>query len=86
MTVRIGPHEFDHVTYDARGDVLYLSIGDPQAAADSLVTPEGHVIRYDAENRVIGITLINAKWLADQEDAFALSLPVPVDDLALAFG
>ena len=67
MTVNIGPHEFDHVRYDQRGDVLYLSIGEPREAADSLVTPEGHVLRYDDTNRIIGITFINAKWLTDQD-------------------
>jgi hypothetical protein len=29
MTVRIGQHEFDDVSYDANGDVLYLSAGAP---------------------------------------------------------
>jgi hypothetical protein len=27
--------EFDHVRYDRDGDVLYLSVGEPRAAADS---------------------------------------------------
>lgn len=41
MTVRIGTHEFDHVSYDAKGDVLYLHRGDPRPAAETFGTPEG---------------------------------------------
>jgi len=39
MTVKIGRLTFDHATYDSVGDVLYLSVGEPQAAADSEETP-----------------------------------------------
>jgi uncharacterized protein YuzE len=85
MTVRVGLLEFDHVVYDHRGDVLYLSVGEPQEAADSLVTPEGHVLRYDEGNSIIGITFVNAKWLSDRDGALKLSLPVPAQDLAPAF-
>jgi uncharacterized protein YuzE len=58
VTVRVGLLEFDHVVYDERGDVLYLSSGEPQEAADSLVTPEGHVLCYDDSNAIIGVTFI----------------------------
>jgi uncharacterized protein YuzE len=85
MTVRIGLLEFDHVNYDARRDVLYLSIGEPREAADSLVTPEGHVLRYDEDNAIIGITLINAKWLTERDGTVNVSLPIPAQDLAPAF-
>jgi len=84
MTVQIGPHEFDHVRYDARRDVLYLSIGEPQEAADSLLTPEGHVIRFNADRQVIGLTIINAKWLTERDEV-SISMPVFVDDLTPAF-
>jgi uncharacterized protein YuzE len=80
MTVQVGPHEFDHIRYDARRDVLYLSVGKPQAAADSLVTPEGHVVRFDAQREVIGITIINAKWLTERNEV-SISLPVFVQNL-----
>lgn len=84
MTVQIGPHEFDHVRYDARRDVLYLSIGEPQEAADSLLTPEGHVLRFNADRQVIGLTIINAKWLTERDEV-SISMPVFVDDLTPAF-
>jgi hypothetical protein len=47
MNVTIGNLTFDHSTYDADGDVLYLHIGERQAAADSEQTPEGHVLRVE---------------------------------------
>jgi uncharacterized protein YuzE len=85
MTVQIGPMEFDHVVYDAKRDVLYLSVGEPREAADSLVTSEGHVLRYGIDNTIIGITLINAKWLTERDGTIHLSLPVEVQDLTPAF-
>jgi len=39
VTITIGKITFDHATYDDRGDVLYLHVGDRWAAADSLGTP-----------------------------------------------
>jgi hypothetical protein len=35
MTVHVGPCEFDHVSYDNDGDVLYLRRGERQAAVDT---------------------------------------------------
>ena len=88
MTLRIGHLEFDHVVYDAQADVLYLSVGEPQEAADSLVTPEGHVVRLDTGGEIIGITLINAKWLVERDGVLNISLPVTeiaAEQLAPAF-
>jgi hypothetical protein len=36
-SVRLGHLEFDHVVYDERADVLYLSVGSPRTAAESVV-------------------------------------------------
>ena len=36
MTIRIGNHAFDAVSYDEAGDVLYLSKGEPVAASETL--------------------------------------------------
>ena len=79
--VKIGPHVFDHAHYDERGDVLYLAIGEPQEAAHSVMTPEGHVVRYNDADEIIGVTLINAKWLIERDGGVHVSLPVQVDDL-----
>ena len=47
MTVTIGSHEFDWVSYDEPGDVLYLSKGSPEEACDTMASPEGHAVRLD---------------------------------------
>jgi uncharacterized protein YuzE len=77
VAVRIGDLVFDHAAYDREGDVLYLHVGPPQAAADAEETPEGHAVRYDAAGRVIGLTLVNARWLLDREGAITVTLPRP---------
>ena len=78
MTVKIGPLTFEHATYDAQGDVLYLHVGESQAAADSEQTPEGHVLRFDAAGKIIGLTIINAKWLLERDGELIVTLPEQV--------
>jgi uncharacterized protein YuzE len=56
MTITIGTIKFDHVDYDADGDVLYLSVREPREPTDSYGTIEGHNVRYDETGRVIGLT------------------------------
>lgn len=75
MKITIGKLTFDHASYDAVGDVLYLHIGEPRAAAESDETPEQHVVRLDQDGQVIGLTIINAKWLLDRDGAIAVTLP-----------
>lgn len=47
------------LSYDAEGDVLYISFGEPQPADDSDITDEGVVIRL-REGRIVGLTILNA--------------------------
>ncbi len=77
MSVTIGNLTFDRVRYDAAGDVLYLQAGEPQAAAAAEGTPEGHVVRYDRDGRIIGLTIINARWLVTHEGGITVTLPAP---------
>ncbi len=53
MTVHVGPYEFDHVSYDSDGDVLYLRRGERQEAAETFGTPEGHAVLMDDGGQVI---------------------------------
>ena len=46
--------------YDAEGDVLYISFGEPQPADDSDVTDEGVVVRTRA-GKIVGLTILNAR-------------------------
>lgn len=79
MTVTIGNITFDHATYDDRGDVLYLHVGDREAAADSLGTPEGHTVRYNDAGEVIGVTIVNARWLLDRDGKITITIPERID-------
>jgi uncharacterized protein YuzE len=84
MTIQIGTFVFDHVAYDERGDVLYLSIGEPQAAADTYATPEGHAVRFDEQGEVIGITIVNAKWLSERDGKVTITFPDRIETSAEA--
>jgi uncharacterized protein YuzE len=75
MTVHVGPYEFDHVSYDNDGDVLYLRRGERQEAADTFGTPEGHAVRLDEDGEVIGITIVNAKWLLERDGKINITVP-----------
>jgi uncharacterized protein YuzE len=75
MSVHVGPYEFDHVSYDSDGDVLYLRRGEQQEAADTFGTPEGHSVRLDEQGEVIGITIVNAKWLLKREGKISITVP-----------
>jgi uncharacterized protein YuzE len=88
MTVHVGPYEFDQVSYDSDGDVLYLRRGERKAAAETFATPEGHAVRLDENGEVIGITIVNAKWLLERDAKINVTVPSLVetntDDLAAA--
>lgn len=79
---------FDRVEYDSDADVLYLHVGDPSTAVDFDETPEGHALRFDAEGRLVGITLVRPKHLLDKSGGLRITLPVasdvPAGDLTLA--
>lgn len=88
MMIRVGQYEFDNVAYDAEGDVLYLHRGDPVAASETFATPEGHAVMFDDVREVIGITIVNAKWLVERDGQITISVPerieTPASDLAAA--
>jgi uncharacterized protein YuzE len=88
MTVHVGPYEFDHVSYDNDGDVLYLRRGEQQAAANTFGPPEGHAVRLNEDGEVIGITIVNAKWLLERDGKINVTVPSLIetntDDLAEA--
>jgi len=75
MKVTIGSLTFDHATYDATGDVLYLHIGEPRAAADADETPEGHLLRLDDTGAVIGLTIISPKHFLERDGEIVVTMP-----------
>jgi uncharacterized protein YuzE len=79
MRITIGNSTVDHASYGDRADVLYLHVGDRQAAADSLGTPEGHAVRYNADGDVIGVTIIDTRWLLDRDGKITVTIPERID-------
>lgn len=75
MIVHLGDQEFDDVAYDARGDVLYLSRGKPVPAKETFASPEGHAIRLNDAGEIIGITVVNARWLAERDGKITVTTP-----------
>ena len=88
VNVKIGPLVFDHADYDRQGDMLYLHVGAPQDA-EGEETPEGHVLRFEpGTQRIVGLSVINARWLLDRDGRLTITIPETVeasaDDLAAA--
>jgi YD repeat-containing protein len=75
MNIKAGPVTFDRVSYDSDADVLYLSVGEPQGAAEFDESAEGHALRYDGAGRLVGITIVNARELLAREDAIIVTPP-----------
>jgi YD repeat-containing protein len=85
MSVTIGSVTFDRVSYDREADVLYLSVGDPAHAADFDESAEGHALRYDADGRLVGLTIVDARRLVERDGAIVVTPPqlrVERDELA----
>jgi uncharacterized protein YuzE len=75
VNIAIGPVVFDHADYDADSDVLYLHVGEPQEA-EGEETPEGHLLRYaPGSQRIVGLTIVNAKWLLDRDGRLTVTIP-----------
>lgn len=89
MTVTIGKHELEVIGYDSDADVLYLGADESQPAARTFGTPEGHAVRFDDAGRVIGITIVNAKWLSERDGKISITIPdlveTPAAEIAPAF-
>ena len=79
MTVLIGSHEFDQVSYDQQGDVLYLGRRDAPPCAVTDATPEGHAVQFDAEGAVIGLTVVNARWLVERDGKLVITIPERIE-------
>jgi uncharacterized protein YuzE len=75
MQITIGSTTFDQHEYDERGDVLYLSVGEPRTPFRTLSTPEGHAVDYDESGAVIGMVLVNVKFFLERDGALTVSLP-----------
>jgi uncharacterized protein YuzE len=84
LTIRVANIDFDRVDYDAAADVLYLAAADPALAVEFDETPEGHAVRFDADGRLVGITIVNARRLVDQDGAIRITLPETISAADIA--
>lgn len=75
MSITIAGIIFDDYEYDAQGDVLYLSAGVPKESARTLPTPEGHAVDYNEDGAVIGMVLVNVRFLLDRDGAVTVTIP-----------
>jgi uncharacterized protein YuzE len=75
VTVKIAGIEFDQVAYDEQADVLYLALEGRGEVATTTATPEGHAVQLDGAGRIIGLTLVNARWLTERDRRLVITLP-----------
>ena len=73
--IKIAGIEFDHHSYDEDADVLYLSVGQPQAPAETDATPEGHAVDFDADGNVIGMIVVNLRFLLERDGELKITWP-----------
>lgn len=88
MTVTFGTITFDKVSFDTDADVLYLAVEGAQAAHWQ-ESPEGHVLRFDEDGNLMGVTIIDVhEHLEDGVGNINITVPKRVElelrDLALA--
>lgn len=75
MTVRFGGIEFDNVFYDRDADVLYMHVGPSKSAVDWDESPEGHHLRFGHDGGILGITIVNARRILQEDGKIVVTLP-----------
>jgi uncharacterized protein YuzE len=81
-SLKVGPYTFDRAHYDPDADVLYLSLGGLDRAADFDETPDGHAVSFDEDGNLIGLTLVGIRRLianAEGREGIVLGLPRKVE-------
>ena len=43
--------------------------------AETDATPEGHAVDFDADGNVIGMVLVNVRWLMDRDGELVVTWP-----------
>lgn len=71
----LGDATLDRYHYYERGDVLYLRSGPPEVAADDDESLEGDTVFLDADDRIIGITMIGARIMLERDGTLNVTLP-----------
>ena len=79
--IRVGPYSFAEVTYDEPSDVLYATRAE-EPTASRVRTPEDHICRLDARERLIGISFMEAGEQLRREGGVYVTLPSGVKERA----
>ena len=48
------------LSYDAEADVLYINFRQPNRAADSELTDDNVIVRYNERGEIVGFTVLGA--------------------------
>lgn len=73
----LGDTEIDRYSYYERGDVLYLSAGEPtgQPAPDMDESIEGDTVFFDADGHITGATMIGPRFMLERDGTLNVTLP-----------
>jgi len=63
-----------------------LHRADPKDAVDFDASPEGHALRFNAAGKLIGVTILNARWLLEHEGKITITIPERLEVEAAALG
>jgi uncharacterized protein YuzE len=74
MSVAFGDIIFDQVDYDEEVDVLYLSTGGVKPV-EREESPEGHILRFDENGVICGMTIIGVSRFLDAEENAKVTMP-----------
>jgi uncharacterized protein YuzE len=74
MSVAFGDIIFDQVDYDSEVDVLYLSTGGVKPVGRE-ESAEGHVLRFDENDVICGMTIIGVSRYLDAEENAKVTFP-----------
>lgn len=76
-TLALGDATIDRYSYYEKGDVLYLSEGEPtgQPAPDTDESLEGDTVFFDGDGRVTGVTMIGPRFMLERDGTLNVTLP-----------
>ena len=64
--------------------MLYLAAGDLARAVEFDQTPEGRALRFDEHGALVGITIVNARALIDQDGSIRITPPETISAADIA--
>jgi len=74
MGLRVGPHNFNVVTYDASSDVVYATRGSADSSRRE-TTPEDHVLLFDEDGKFHGVALMEPRERLERDGSVWVTLP-----------